>query len=78
MPGVLPPLSTRIVFPMTIQTEELFELLRHWAEARRKRLYDDKIALQENLRCAVDVADLLRQVGADVPPELFKDSRFLR
>ena len=58
--------------------DKLFELLRHWKEARRKRLYDNQIALQENLRCAVDVADLLRESGAQVPTNLFKDRRFKR
>ena len=58
--------------------DKLFELLRHWEQARKERLYDDQIALWENLRCAADVADLLRESGVQVPPNLFKDRRFKR
>ena len=49
---------------------ELFEVLEHWASTRESRL--DEVERAENLRCAVDLVEFLRERGVEVPVQMWK------
>ena len=49
--------------------DKLLEMLQHWKDARSKL---NREAFEENLRCVVDVALILRESGVPVDKELIK------
>lgn len=53
-----------------ISTQSILEILEHWQQAR-SRLNDAEIA--ENLRCAVDLVELLRAVGIKPQENLYRN-----
>lgn len=53
-----------------VSTQDIVGILEHWQQAR-SRLNDAEIA--ENLRCAVDLVELLRAVGVKPEEGLYRN-----